>query len=245
MKYPEDLINQVICGDCLEVMKKIDSNSIDLIITSPPYNLGNVKKGGFYGGKQKGEKIEYLSHDDNMDDKEYVIWQHRVLRECYRLLKGTGAIFYNHKPRIKNGIYDDRKKLIPLSIRQEIIWDRGGMINFTGSFYAPNTERIYIIAKSNWRPKKEYLAYGEIWKEAPEVNTPHPAPFPLKLIKKIIISNTNGWCKNNSLILDPFLGSGTTAVAAKELGRRFIGIEIEPKYVEIATRRLQQEYLNL
>ena len=80
-----------------------------------------------------------------------------------RILKPTGAIFYNHKPRILDGIYDDRKNLIPYPIRQEIIWDRCCMVNFCGKFFAPSTEKVYIICKEDWKPNKEFIGMGEGW----------------------------------------------------------------------------------
>lgn len=226
---------KIINGDALFTLKKMKDNSIDLVVTSPPYNLGNFSKGSFYHGKKKGSKLEYLSHNDNMNDENYKIWQHNILKECYRLLKKTGAIFYNHKPRINKGIYDNRRNLIPFPIRQEIIWNRCSMVNFSGSFYAPNTERLFIIAKNEWKPVKKYLSYGEVWKVSPELNTLHPAPFPLKLIKKIVVSASN----SGNMVLDPFMGSGTTAIACKELCRSFIGIEKEKKYCDIANKRIR------
>ena len=222
-------------GDCLEILPELEP--VDLVLTSPPYNLGNFKKGSFYAGKKKGKNLTYLSHSDDMKESDYINWQHNCLRAFFSALIDMGAIFYNHKPRVEKGIFNDRKNLIPFPIRQEIIWDRGGMINFSGSFYAPNTERIFIIAKPKWKPIKECLGFGEVWRISPKENNLHPAPFPVELAKKVISSN------NGETILDPFMGSGTTLVAAKELGRKAIGIEIEEKYCEIAVRRLAQEML--
>lgn len=230
-------VNQIIQGDCLEVMKNWPDKCVDLVLTSPPYNLGNFSKGSFYGGKNKGFQLTYESHSDDMPTGEYIKWQHQILTECYRLLSVDGAILYNHKPRISGGIWDDRKNLIPstLPIRQEIIWDRCGMVNFSGSFFAPNTERVYIIAQKSWKPQREFLGIGEVWRITPETNNRHPAPFPLKLALTAIESSSDG----ASIILDPFCGSGTTCVAAKVLGRKYIGIEISEEYCKIARERLE------
>ena len=227
-------LNRIYNESNLETMKRMPDNFVDLIVTSPPYNLGNAKKGSFYGGKSKGENIEYIDHDDDMPTEEYINWQHQLFKEWMRIIKPTGAIFYNHKPRVINGVFDDRKNLIPFSIRQEIIWDRCGMINFSGSFYAPNTERIFIISKQDWRPNKECLNFGEVWKIVPETGINHPAPFPLKLAKKIIISAS----KEGDLVYDPFGGSGTTAMASVELKRNWILSEISSEYVQIAEKRI-------
>ena len=228
-------INKIYCESNLETMAKMPDCFVDLIVTSPPYNLGNSKKGSFYGGKSKGENIEYIDHDDDMPIQEYIDWQHLLFKEWMRVIKPSGAIFYNHKPRILNGIYDDRKNLIPFPIRQEIIWDRCGMVNFSGSFFAPNTERIYIIAKPEWKPKKECLGFGEVWKITPDTGIKHPAPFPLRLAKKIIISSTN----EGAIVYDPFMGSGTTAIACHELKRKYIGSEISQEYVQLANKRIE------
>jgi len=231
--YFETDLGVLYHGDCLEIMPQLEP--VDLVITSPPYNLRNMKKGGFYGGKER--TLEYLSHDDNMRPEEYVEWQHKLLKQCMVLLSDKGAIFYNHKPRISGGVYDDRKNLIPFPIRQEIIWDRCGMVNFEGSFYAPNTEKIYIIVKNKWRPNKKYLKFGEVWRFPPETNTEHPAPFPKQLAHRVLLSA----CNDGDVVLDPFFGSGTIAIEAEKLNRRWIGIEIEEKYCEIAAKRIMHE----
>lgn len=225
---------ELIQGDCLEVMGDMKSGSFNLIFTSPPYNLGNMKKGGYYHGKER--VLTYSDHSDDMDMSEYVDWQHCVLKECYRLIKTTGAIFYNHKPRIVGGVYDDRKNLIPFPLRQEIVWDRCGMVNFSGGFYAPSTERIYIIAKEGWKPQKEYLGLGEVWRIPPDTGNKHPAPFPKKLAERVIISAS----KEGDKVLDPFAGSGTTLLAAEENGRDSVGIELSEEYCGLIKQKMSE-----
>jgi len=147
MKYPEDFIDKIICGDCIEVMKQIPDNSIDLIFFSPPYNLGKMKKGSYYGGKNR--KLTYDTYNDDIPYSEYIDWQNRILKECMRLINDSGAIFYNHKPRIVNKVFDDRKKLLPFPLRQEIIWYRGGMINFNGNFLLQILKEFSLCVKKN------------------------------------------------------------------------------------------------
>jgi site-specific DNA-methyltransferase (adenine-specific) len=228
---------EIYNADCLDVMREMEDGSVDLVFTSPPYNLGNAKKGSFYAGKdKKGDTISYDLYDDDMDAKDYEVWQHKIINELYRIIKSDGAIFYNHKPRVMNGVYDDRRNLIPLPVRQEIVWDRCGMHNFSGSFYAPNTERIFIIAKDDWKPQREYLRWGEVWRIPPETDNPHPAPFPLRLAKRVIVSAS----EKGDIVYDPFLGSATTAIASIENGRQFVGSEIDPDYYAIAKRRIEE-----
>ena len=82
-------------GDCLELLKKVQSESVDLIITSPPYNLGNNHHTGF---------VKHKAYEDNLNENDYQEWQIKVLNECFRILKEDGSMFYNHKNRIKNGL---------------------------------------------------------------------------------------------------------------------------------------------
>ena len=96
----------------------------------------------------------------------------------------------------------------------------------------PTYEVIYLIAKNNLKLVSKANAHGDVWEFTQDMNNPHPAPFPVALIERIVSST------NAQTILDPFMGSGTTAVVAKALGRKFIGIDISPKYCEMAEERL-------
>lgn len=225
---------ELILGDCLEVMRKMPDKSVDLVFTSPPYNLGNFSKGTMYGAAT-GKRLEYSMHNDDMPYEDYINWQNDILKECHRIIRDDGAIFYNHKPRITNGIYDNRRNLIPFEIRQEIIWDTTTKVNFNGSFYVPHTERIFVIAKHGWRPNKGTAEYGDIWRVVPDRTSLHPATFPLRLANKVILSAS----EVGDTVLDCFSGSGTTGVACVQTGRNFIGIEIDPTYFAIAEKRIR------
>lgn len=101
MKYPEDYINKIICGDSLTVMRQMPDNCLDLVITSPPYNLRNSTGNGMKTGRSwkwpnAALRNGYSHHSDNMPHEEYVKWQHNCLQEMFRLIKEDGAIFYNH-----------------------------------------------------------------------------------------------------------------------------------------------------
>ncbi len=220
-------------GDCRDILPII--GSVQAVVTSPPYNLGNVKKGSFYDGKAKGDRIAYNSHNDDMPEKQYIEWQHWLFQTWHSLLSDGGVIAYNHKPRTVNGVYDDRRGLIPLPVRQEIIWDRCRMVNFSGSFFAPQFEVVFLVPKGDWRPQRHAVGWGNIWRIAPEPNPLHPAPFPLQLAAKLV----DGCTAAGDTVLDPFAGSGTTGIAAVRAGRDFIGIEIDPAYFDIACRRIE------
>jgi len=240
--YYETELGKLYHGDCLSVMPELEP--VDLVWTSPPYNLGKPRKGSMFNladgsGTSRFPTLEYDQHNDALPDKEYEKWQHSVLLVCRSMLKNTGAIFYNHKPRIQNGILDNRRRLIPFPIRQEIVWDRGSDFNFCGAFFVPTTERIFIYANPDWRPTRKHIAWGEVWKIVPRRNSDlkHPAQFPEALAERVLMG---GSCVGE-IVLDPFFGAGTTGVAAEKLSRRWIGIEISEEYCEIAAERIESE----
>jgi len=237
----EKFLNRIICDDCLNIMKEMPDESIDLIVTSPPYNLknstGNGMKENTKSGKWSGAALQkgYSHHDDNMPHEKYVEWQKNCLKEMFRLLKKEGAIFYNHKWRVQGGILQDRQDIVSdFPVRQIIIWKRKGGINFNPGYFLPTYEVIYLIPKKDFKLVPKANGYGDVWEFTQEMKNEHPAPFPMALVERIISST------NAKIVLDPFSGSGTTVVVAKSLKRDFIGIDISPKYCEMAQIRLEQ-----
>jgi len=236
-------LNKIICGDCVEVMKKMPEKSIDLAVTSPPYNLKNSSGNGMKdgrGGKWANAALQkgYSHHDDCMPHEKYVAWQRECLEQMMRLLKDDGAIFYNHKWRVQDGLLQDRQDIVSgFPVRQIIIWHRNGGINFNKGYFLPTYEVIYLIAKKNFKLAPKSNALGDVWDIGQDLNNPHPAPFPVDLIERIISSTTA------KIVLDPFMGSGTTAVAAKKLGRKYIGIDSSPEYCQMAENRIKKGYL--
>ncbi len=230
--------NKIIQGDCLEVMKQLPDASVDLVITSPPYNLKNSTGNGMKdgrGGKWKNAELVngYSHHDDCMPHEEYAKWQRECLQEMLRIIPNDGAIFYNHKWRVQDGLLQDRQDIVNgLPIRQIIIWKRKGGINFNSGYFLPTYEVIYLIAKSEFKLIPKANAFGDVWEFKQEMNNPHPAPFPVALIDRIISST------NAKTILDPFMGSGTTAIAALMNDRKYLGIELSPEYIEMAEKRI-------
>jgi modification methylase len=240
LDYPRDFINKILCGDAVKVMKQMPDKSIDLAVTSPPYNLknstGNGMKDGRGGKWSKAALINgYSHHEDNMPHDKYVEWQRACLTEMMRLLKDDGAIFYNHKWRVQGGLLQDREDIVDgFPVRQIIIWKRKGGINFNRGYFLPTYEVVYLIAKPKFVLAPKANAYGDVWEFGQELKNPHPAPFPVALIERIISST------NAQIILDPFIGSGTTAVVAQALKRDYIGIDISPEYCKMAEERIEQ-----
>jgi site-specific DNA-methyltransferase (adenine-specific) len=240
--YADDTVT-LYHGDCMDVMRTMPTESVDLVFTSPPYNLGVSTGGGFAPpGKRSGLwhggplADGYTDHDDAMPYAEYVAWQQDVLRECWRLIKPTGAIYYQHKPRVQAGVLQTPLTLIPgLPVRQIVIWDRGSGMNFAPTHYVPAHEWIVVIAGQEFRLKsKGASGYTDVWHTPPVTGSKHPAPFPLSLPARAIEST------GAKVVLDPFAGSGTTLRAAADVGARGIGIELTARYCDMAVARLAQ-----
>jgi site-specific DNA-methyltransferase (adenine-specific) len=241
MKRPKETPatpDRIICGDALTVMRRMPSASVDLVVTSPPYNLKNSTGNGMKdgrGGKWKNARLieGYAGHADNMPHAKYVAWQRDCLTEMMRLLKEDGAIFYNHKWRVQAGLLQDRSDIVSgFPVRQIIIWKRKGGINFNAGYFLPTYEVVYLIAKPKFKLAPHANVHTDVWDFTQELHNPHPAPYPLEFAERIISST------KAKLILDPFMGSGTTALAARNHGRHYIGIEIAPEYCAMAEERL-------
>jgi modification methylase len=235
----EPWLNKVTHGDCLEVMAAMPEHSVDIIVTSPPYNLLNSTGSGMKGkggGRWKSAALVkgYDQHDDKMPYEKYVNWQRECLRAMFRLLTDDGAIYYNHKWRVQNGLLQDRHEIVEgFPVRQLIIWQRSGGFNFNLQYFLPTYEVIYLICKPAFRLRSvEAGDYGDVWKIPQARDNGHPAPFPVEIPRRCI--KTTG----ANIVLDPFLGSGTTAVAAKLMGIDWVGIEKSQKYCELAEKRL-------
>lgn len=245
--FYEDEWSTIYHADNADVLPALAGRA-RLIFTSPPYNLGDgsfakmTRNGSSWNPKRSRWANSalargYADHTDDMPYEEYVAWQQAVLSACWDALTDDGAIFYNHKPRPW-----DKGLRLPLALnpdlplRQIITWDRAkGGINANPTHYVPTYEWVLIFAKPDWRLIDKSASHAsDMWRVFPDVNNPHPAPFPVSLPAKAIETTSPG------LVLDPFMGSGSTLVAAKAAGRRAIGIEKSEPYCEIAAKRLAQ-----
>lgn len=224
-------------GDCLEVLPHI--GKVDVFFTSPPYNLartcdGHPLRGWDFNKLRDG----YGEHDDNMPWEEYTDWQQRAVQSMWDTTSDEGVIFYNHKPRVDNHRLRIPFEYIPkgLPIRQVVIWDRAGQINYSPAFFAPRHEWIVVIAKHNFSlSNRSASATSDIWRVLPEPHDDHPAAFPVELPLTALRAI------NHRTVCDPFMGSGTTIVAAIRTGRRAIGIENDPKHFATAVKRIDAE----
>lgn len=233
------MLNKTTAGDCVGLMDKMPACSVDLIVTSPPYNIKNSTGNGLKcrnRGKwpQAALVNGYDGHGDSMPHAQYVEWQRRCLRSMTRVLSDEGAIFYNHKWRVQNGRLQDRSDIVNgFPVRQIIIWQRAGGINFNPGYFLPTYEVIYLITKPGFRLKKGANRLGDIWRITQEQDNRHPAPFPVELAERCIGST------DASIVLDPFMGSGSTAIAAERQGRSWIGFDVSKDYCKMANKRIK------
>lgn len=234
-------------GDCLKLLAEMNADVVDITVTSPPYNMGLVPGGngrGMYrpGASNKGGRFRdgYDEHDDAMEQGEYDEWQRACLAEMWRVSRL--GVFYNHRPRVEHGIVRTPLSMdFGIPLRQIIIWDRGTGIDVNLRAFCTRQEWVLLFAKPEFALVDHAASgMGDVWRDGMEhAETGHPAPFPLAIPTRAITAT------DAHEVLDPFMGSGTTLRAAKNLGRRAVGIDTSERYCEIAARRLGQEVLAL
>jgi len=251
LQFPEDFLNKIICGDCLEVLKYIPDNSIDLVFTDPPYNISehNKKFRDYRSGKNGDITMDFGEWDYNFDPIPFLEESKRVLNEF-----GSIVVWMSEQQCDIYGRWF-RKEMHP---KQILVWVKTNPLpQFRLIGYRQATELMYWALKNKntkRNPNFIFLSQKEMLnvfyapivggkeriKDA-EGKTLHPTQKPLSVTREIIKRH----CRVGGIILDPFAGVGTTCVAAKELNRNFIGIEIDPKFCEAAKQRLSQVQPNL
>jgi DNA modification methylase len=213
--YYEEKDIILLHGDCLDMLPHFEPNSIDLVLTDPPYGVKRDK--GFEGFGGFGKPIARKRHEDDNWDSDRPsneVFEHIIRLDGVAVIWG-GNFFADILPRSTHWVFWDKLQTMPTFGDGELAWT--------------NSPRKSI--------KKFTLEYNGLLGKEKERH--HPTQKPLELMK---------WCIEDygskaNTVLDPFLGSGTTAVAAKQLGRKCIGIELESKYLDIAIERLRQEVL--
>ena len=250
----DEFIDKIICGDCLKMLSKLPDDSIDIVLTSPPYNYG----------------MDYDSYDDKIGWNQYFEWIYDVFVECVRVVKDGGRIIVVIKPCYTDNIPTHHRisqilENLGMTWKTEIIWEQNNYsqkITSWGSWQSPSNpyikttwEFIEVFFKGSARKEGEKddiditgeefkkWIYGR-WSLAPEGKMKqygHPAMFPEDVVERIL----KLFSYRNDVVLDPFVGTGTTAVVAKKLERKFIGIDISDRYCRIANERLSsiQQYL--
>lgn len=244
-------VNEIVQGDCLEIMKKIPDNSVDITFADPPFNL----------------RKKYNGYKDNKEIDAYLDWCKKWIYEMVRITKTTGSIFVHNIPKWMTYYANFLNEIA--YFKHWIAWDaptapmgKSLQPSHYGILYYVKDlkkKKYYEVRYPHKRCRKcGYLLkdYGgkkaslhpfgplisDVWTDIHRIKhnkyrDEHPCQLPIHLLERIILMSTD----ENDIILDPFVGTGTTVIAAKRLGRRFIGIDIDEKYVNITKDKLSKE----
>ena len=225
-------LNDIYYGDAYELIKQIDDKSIDLIITDPPYDIQSIRGAGIMVSRNKGNfsrEIEENGLDKGMD--------YSILDEFVRVLKKINVYIWCNKsmilPLLKYFVEEKKCNY------EMIIWAKENPIPFCGTHYLVDKEYCLYFWEQGAtidipfeRARTVYLTKNNI---EDKKNFKHPTIKNIKIIENLVANSS----QTDEVILDPFVGSGTTCVAAKRLGRKYIGFERNEKYYKIAKDRLQ------
>lgn len=254
IKMIEKYLNKATQGDCLDLLKKIPDNSIDITFADPPFNL----------------KKKYNGYKDSLEFQDYLNWCNEWIAEMVRVTKPTGSIFIHNIPKWLTYYATFLNELA--DFKHWISWDApSGPMGKTLQpshygilYYAKDTKqnKFYEIRYPHKRCRKcGYLLkdYGgkkaglhpfgplvsDVWTDIHRIKhtkyrDEHPCQLPIHLLERIILMSTD----EGDIVLDPFVGTGTTALAAKRLGREYIGFDIDKQYIEITKNKLEQEKPN-
>lgn len=261
-KINTPLKSSLILGEALEVLRLIPDHSVDHCITDPPYNIsgynnkkqiGWLKSNSYWSDSKKFEKID--AEWDKFSDDDYINFTRAWIHEISRILKPNGNIIifgsYHNIYKIGSILQDLDRKLI-----NSIVWyKRNAFPNVTQRMLCESTEHIIWAVNETQKKAKNWTFNYKILKEINGgvqmrnmwdiVSTPlsekrlgkHPSQKPLDVINRLVV----GMTKENDIIIDPFMGSGTLPVSAKSLNRRFIGIDSDKEYCELAKKRVEGE----
>ncbi|GAB4199802.1 MAG: site-specific DNA-methyltransferase [Bacteroidia bacterium] len=246
----ERYINKIHQGDCLELFKNIPDNSVDVTFADPPFNL----------------KKKYTSYNDSKEFAEYIDWCEKWISEMVRVTKPTGSIFIHNIPKWLTYFASYLNKVA--HFRHWISWDAPtapmgkslqpahyGILFYTkeakgSKFYElryphKRDRKSGYLLKDYGGKKNQLHPFGplvsDVWTDIHRIKhnskrDPHPCQLPIHLLDRIILMTSD----ENDVILDPFSGTGTTAISAKRLGRKYIGFEMDKKYVEISEQKLSK-----
>ena len=224
-------LNEIYNEDCLLGLKGLPSDSIDLVVTSPPYNIKDFHS----------NDIKYDNYEGNdLPEEGYQDWIVEVLNELHRVLKPNGSVMFNHKVRISDGLMIHPLEFLyktDFKIKQEIVWWQNKGANVDKSRFFPFSERVYWLTKRNETKMYNVDNVQDVIRYVPRhsrKDTQHPAVMPYEVAE--ILTKPFG---DNLVVLDPFVGSGTTFVVAKDLGHKFIGFEISEKYTNLSKERVK------
>lgn len=233
-------VNKIYNKNCLDGMKELEENSINCIITSPPYNLG-----GDFHTFVDGKRVTYGDYNgfkDKIPEAEYKQQQINFLNECYRVLKDDGFMFYNHKNRIIKGSISSPLEWIfqtKWNISQIVVLDFGASANVDKRRFFPVHELLFVLNKNPKLKLHNEQCLTDVWKmkKVSRKESGHPATFHIDLPTRCILASTN----DGDVVLDPYSGTGTTCKAAKNTNRQYLGFEVSELYYKKSLERMENK----
>jgi site-specific DNA-methyltransferase (adenine-specific) len=236
-------LDKVYFESCLETMKKMEDGSVDCVITSPPYNMNLRIRKGEYCSRQivKELSTKYSSFDDNLPIDEYNKFHSNVLSELLRVSK---VVFYN--VQIVTGSKRSVFKMIGdfnEQLKDIIVWDKGVAQPAMQKQVLNRRTELILVFETDYPISRQYRyanfergKLNDLWeiKRGKKISKDHGATFPEELVGRIIENFT----KEDEVVYDPFMGTGTTAIVSKKMKRRFIGSELGKDYFDLIEKRL-------
>jgi site-specific DNA-methyltransferase (adenine-specific)/modification methylase len=241
-----DLLDQIFNESCIETMKRIPDGFVDVVITSPPYNMNLRIRNGVYCSRQIVKEIstKYEGFSDNLPIDEYYKFHSEVIRELLRI---SNLIFYNIQ--IVTGSKRAFFKMIgdfSDNLKEIIIWDKGNGQPAMQEQVLNRRSELILVFENDYPISRQFRSatfergtLDDVWtikRERKKGVSNHGATFPQELIETIL----GNFSKKNDVIYDPFLGTGTTAIVSKRMNRKYIGSEISKEYFQISKKKLKE-----
>jgi len=234
---------KLIQGNCLEKMTEVKDGSVDLVFTSPPYNMNLRIRKGKYCSRQLVKEIstKYEGYNDNLPMDDYLNFNFKVVTELLRI---SDLVFYNIQFLTGNksalfrliGCFHDK-------IKEVIIWDKVNAQPAIGKRVLNSRFEVILVLQNSYPRSRRFDSaqfnrgtLSNLWqiKRGVKISQSHGATFPEELATTVISNFSN----EGAMVFDPFMGTGTVGVVCKKLGRKFMGIELLPDYFHIAERRI-------
>ncbi|HEV3020970.1 MAG TPA: site-specific DNA-methyltransferase [Pirellulales bacterium] len=231
------------CCPCEELLAGMPPESVDLVVTSPPFNTlaREVNAYGFRAARAGGcdrwlEKVRHHGYHDDRPEADYQIWLRGIVAECLRVCRSL--VWINHKPRYRDGRAELPERFLPFDLWDMVIWNRRGSIAQNCRKFPQSFEFLLAFG----RPKywdQECARWLSVWDDIAPARgfDDHPCPWPLAVPRRLIEAT----CPLGGLVFDPFIGRGTTALACLGLGRRCIGVERDERYFAAAVANVEAE----
>jgi len=242
--------HRLLCGDSTnsdDVATVMNGQMCDLCFTSPPYNAGNAQTGAYSGGSAKRNDFKkmYNSEFDSLSSEDYRKFLNEILKRVSEVVKPNAVVgwnvCYNAKSRREYGaiVFAEGN---PLPVQETIVWDKSLGMNVSGTnIYSRTAELVFLLSKTeNYKSNQNGGVYWNIWRvntrDGDNMQNGHGASFPIGLPAQAIRQHSDG----HDIVFDPFLGSGTTLIAADQLGRKCYGLEISPQYCQVIINRYRK-----